>query len=84
MVMKINIMVKTYATLQKFSPPGTKLGEAFGIDLAGNTLKKVMEQLEIPIDTEVVILVNGLRVTNIEQTLNPNDLVVIFPRLGGG
>ena len=80
----MKVEVKTYATLRKFSPPGTSLGDSFIIDLKGNTVTDLLKQLGIPVKTKLIIMLNSNRITNINHTLKENDLVVLFPQLGGG
>ncbi|MHA2602485.1 MAG: MoaD/ThiS family protein [Candidatus Thorarchaeota archaeon SMTZ1-83] len=80
--MRVN--VKLYATLQKLAPPGTEVGEAFPVDMEGSTILQLVEQLGIEEDMARIVMVNGIRATDLSQPLQPEDLVVIFPPIGGG
>ena len=78
------INVKLYATFRKFAPPGTELGESFKIDIENKTISDVIDLLKIPKEKGVIVMVNGIRITNLNHLMRDNDLIVIFPVLGGG
>jgi len=78
------INVKLYATFRKFAPPGTELGESFKIDIENKTISDVIDFLKIPKEKGVIVMVNGIRITNLNHLMRDNDLIVIFPVLGGG
>ena len=78
------IDVKLYATFRKFAPPGIGLGESFKLDLENKSILDVIEFLKIPIEKGAIVMVNGIRITNFNHVLIENDLLVIFPVLGGG
>ena len=78
------INVKLYATFRKFAPPGTELGESFKIDIENKTISDVIDFLKIPKEKGVIVMVNGIRITNLDHLMRDNDLIVIFPVLGGG
>lgn len=80
----MKLKVKTYATLQKFSPPNTPLGQEFSLNINGKTILDVINNLGIPSKEKLIIMVNGIRKNNYEEELNEEDLVVFFPQLGGG
>jgi len=80
----MELEVKTYATLQKFSPPNTPLGGSFRINIEGETILDVIEHLKLPSKDTLIIMINGNRITDFQQKLNDNDLIVFFPQLGGG
>ena len=78
------IDVKLYATFRKFAPPGTDLGESFKLDLENITILDVIDTLKIPKEKGAIVMVNGIRITDFNYLIRENDLVVIFPVLGGG
>ena len=80
----MTINVKLYATFRKFAPPGTELGQSFKIGLENSTISKLIDLLKLPIEKGAIIMVNGIRITDLNHLLQENDLVVIFPALGGG
>ncbi|NHI94764.1 MAG: hypothetical protein EAX96_19895 [Candidatus Lokiarchaeota archaeon] len=82
MILKVN--VKTYAILRKYAPQDVSLGDSFPLKIEGHTIKDVIRVLGIPNDENIVILVNGNRINNLDENLFEDDLVVFFPRLGGG
>lgn len=78
------INVKLYATFRKFAPPGIELGESFKLDIENKTVSDVIDLLEIPKEKGAIVMVNGIRITDFNHLARKNDLVVIFPLLGGG
>ena len=80
----MNINVKTYATLRKYGPQNIPLGQSFPLEIEGETITDVIETLGIPPKEDIVVLVNGNRTTDLNQKIYSDDLIVIFPRLGGG
>lgn len=47
------------------------------------TVKAVLKNVEIPADEVGVLMVNGMSV-GFDQKLSDNDVVAIFPAIGGG
>lgn len=80
----MQISVKLYATLRALAPPNTALGEAFTVETPTGVLSNLIDQLKIPHDQARIIFVNGVRITDLRHRLQPGDLVVIFPPVGGG
>lgn len=80
----MQVLVKLYATLREFAPPDTPLGQAFEVELNGETLRDLMEQLAIPREEACITIVNGIGVSDLGHRLQPRDTVVVFPRIGGG
>ena len=70
----MRITVKLYATLRRFAPAGTKIGEAFEVHSQGTTIGDLIQQLGVSSEQAMIIMIN----------LAENDLVVIFPPVGGG
>ena len=80
----MRITVKLYATLRRFAPEGTMIGEAFEVYSQGTTIGDHIKQLGVSEEQAKIVMVNGQRVTNMNSSLAENDLVVIFPPVGGG
>ncbi len=80
----MQVFTRLYASLQRFAPAGTQLGESFTLNLTQGTLQEVISRLGIPENEASIVLVNGLRQQDLDQKLHPDDLVVIFPPIGGG
>jgi len=80
----MQVLVKLYATLREFAPPDTPLGQAFEVELNGERLRDLMEQLGIPRKEAYITIVNGIGVSDLDHKLKPRDTVVVFPRIGGG
>jgi len=78
------INVKLYATFRRFAPPGTELGESFKVNLENKTISEIMDYLDIPMEKGAILMVNGIRITDFNHLILENDLLVIFPVLGGG
>ena len=80
----MKIMVKLYATLRRFGPEGIGIGEAFTVDSQATTIGELFQQLGFSREQAKIIMVNGQRVTDLNVKLAENDLVVLFPPVGGG
>ena len=60
------------------------MGESFKVNVDKETVLGVIEKLGIPFEKGVIVMVNSNRITDLNQKLNSEDVVVIFPLLGGG
>jgi len=60
------------------------MGESFKVNIDKETVLGVIEKLGIPFEKGVIVMVNSNRITDLNQKLNSEDVVVIFPLLGGG
>ncbi len=83
-MLKMDLEIKTYATLRKYGPPDMSLGDSFKIHIEGNKIIDVINYLKIPPEEHLIIMVNGMRISDLQQKVNNNDLIVFFPQLGGG
>lgn len=72
------VKVKLFATFRKgrFNERELELPDQ-------TTLSDLLEQLKIPQKDAKILLVNGLA-TSVEQKLENNDVVIIFPLVAGG
>ena len=80
----MQIIVKLYATLRLFAPEGTDIGEAFEVNLDGETIRLLIKLLGIIEEKARIIMVNGIQIHDMEHHLESGNLVVIFPPIGGG
>ena len=79
----MNVTVKVYAALRRYLPesapgPGRVLQVADGA-----TVAQVMGQLQIPVDTALVPMVNGT-VQKLDHVLREGDTLHLFPPVVGG
>lgn len=77
--MKARIRLNLYATLKTFMPVG---GEEYVIE-AGQTVRDLLAQLEIPAGSAKLIFVDGVKVDP-STALKGGERVGIFPPVGGG
>lgn len=80
----MRIQVKLYATLQQYAPEGTELGISFPVELEGKTILDLINRLQFKEEQAKIVMVNGIRVTDLDHQLKVDDMVVIFPPIGGG
>jgi molybdopterin converting factor small subunit len=74
----MTITVKLFATLRE------NREKIFPLDLGANaTPTDVCTILDIPIETVAIIMVNGRSVQK-DSALNDNDVLALFPPVGGG
>jgi molybdopterin synthase sulfur carrier subunit len=78
------VQVKLYATLREYAPLGSEIGEVFNVEFNGSTLQDLIQKLGFKLDRAKIVMVNGNRVVDVKTSLNEDDLVVIFPPIGGG
>lgn len=79
----MRVEVRLFATLTPFLPRSGHEGVA-SVDVPEHsTVRDVFQLLGIPAELERVTLVNGGDATP-EATLQPDDVVTVFPPLSGG
>ena len=78
------VNVKLYAGLRKFAPEDNELGDFFQIEMQGNTVDDLIKKLGIREVHVQIVMINGERAIDFDETLAEDDLVVIFPPIGGG
>jgi molybdopterin synthase sulfur carrier subunit len=79
--MKINLNL--YASLAEYLPDKVR-GNPNVLELsAETTIKQLIEQLHIPLDTPRIIFLNGTHAP-LEALLNDGDRLGMFPPLAGG
>jgi molybdopterin converting factor small subunit len=72
------IEVKLFAGLRQ----GREKAYEFSADKFDN-VREIGEYLEIPEEKMAIILVNGVH-SELDATFNDNDVISIFPAVGGG
>ncbi len=72
------VEVKLFATFRnnRFKSKAIEVADGF-------TVGGILKDLEIPVDQAGILLVNGLS-ADVEQSLAENDVVAVFPAVGGG
>jgi molybdopterin converting factor small subunit len=83
-MVKMKVLVKLYATLRRFAPKGTEIGDEFEVTFQGTTLAELIHHLGFASEQAKIVMVNGQRVTKMDFKLSDDDLIVIFPPVGGG
>ena len=79
----MRVQVQLFATRAAFLPPDSRDGAAM-LDVPDrSTVHDLIERLGLPAELERVMLVNGGDATP-DLTLNPGDVVAVFPPLAGG
>jgi sulfur-carrier protein len=79
----ITAQVRLFATLRQHRP-GTKLGEAFAVELPkGGTVGDLVQRLGLPEEEVKLVFVNG-RSRDQDHILEDGDEVGLFPAVGGG
>jgi len=72
-----------YASLAEYLPDKAR-GNPNVLELpAGTTIKQLIEQLQIPLDTPRIIFLNGVHAP-LEALINDGDRLGMFPPLAGG
>jgi molybdopterin converting factor small subunit len=79
----MEIEVKLFATLRDYLPKGSgQFSCKVEID-STDTVKHVLERLEIPDEMPKIILVNGVH-SNLDRVLKFGDVLSVFPPVAGG
>jgi len=77
------VTVKLFATLTKFRA-GAQAGKPFEIDLPeGAVMQDLVELLQIPPKEVHIVFINSI-IQHHDVMLNENDVIGIFPPVGGG
>ncbi|TFG30002.1 MoaD/ThiS family protein [Candidatus Thorarchaeota archaeon] len=80
----MRVQVKLYATLREYAPSDNEIGTSFDVELKGSTIEDLIKFFGFEFDKAKIIMVNGTRVFDLKIALNEDDLIVIFPPVGGG
>jgi molybdopterin converting factor small subunit len=80
----MKVKVKLYATLRKYAPNGTEIGEVFEVDLSNCKVSDLIDSFGFEHEQAKIVIVNDNRIFDLNYELNEGDLVVIFPPIGGG
>ena len=79
----MKIRLKLYASLRKHLP-GTEIGEEVILEVEqGTIIKDILLRFGIEETLAKIIYVNGIH-QKLDYVLLENDLLVIFPPVGGG
>lgn len=80
----MRVTVKLYATLREYAPAGSEIGASFEVRFDGRTLSELIQHLGFEMGRAKIVMINGIRVLDMNTLLNEDDLIVIFPPVGGG
>ena len=83
----MQITIKLYAMLADYLPPGAVRNVSTLELKESDTVDTVIDQLRLPKDLVHLVLVNGVYVApeqRINQTLNEQDALAIWPPVAGG
>ena len=83
-VSSLMVNVKLYAGLRKFAPGDNELGDFFQCEFQGSTVSDLLKTLGIKEVHVQIVMINGERAIEFSEALAEDDLVVIFPPIGGG
>ncbi len=79
----MKVTVKLMATYRKHLPPGSENGTCELNVSPGTTVREIISQFDIPLDSSSVILVNG-RTLGLDHVPDENDVIAAFPSMAGG
>ena len=74
----MKITVKLFATLRDFGPEIQEMSVP-----ENSTIAKVIKSLNLPEDIPLLTIVNGVH-TDPKETLKEEDVLALFPPVGGG
>ncbi len=80
----MRVQIKLYATLRQYAPKENEIGDAFTIEIENPSIQGLIDYFGFNKSDAKIIMVNGIRVDRLDFKLSENDLVVIFPPVGGG
>ncbi|MFW9913165.1 MAG: MoaD/ThiS family protein [Candidatus Thorarchaeota archaeon] len=78
------VYVKLYAGLKKFTPKDRETQEYFQVSIEGTSVADLLKKLGIKESKIQTVMINGERIIEYDQLLTEDDLVDIFPPIGGG
>jgi sulfur-carrier protein len=79
----LRIEVRLFATLAEFLPRGSERGLVVLDVPDGTTVGAIAKSLGIPANLPSIVLVNG-RDAELGDSLDPGDVLTMFPPLAGG
>jgi len=81
----MKIVLKLFATLREYLPSGSDKYSCTMDLKEGTTVAEIVEQLKIPREIPLIILVNGIQDQEKEKkVLQKGDVLSIFPPIAGG
>jgi len=80
----MKIEVKLYASLGRYMPQAAlEKGKGYLEVGEGTTIKALLENLKVPLETVKLIFRNGIHAKS-EEVLNEGDRLGVFPPVAGG
>jgi molybdopterin synthase sulfur carrier subunit len=81
---KVKIELKLYASLGRYMPQALLEKEQGYLEVEeGTTIKVLLEDLKVPLDTVKLIFVNGIHAKE-NEVLKDGDRLGVFPPVAGG
>jgi molybdopterin converting factor small subunit len=79
----MKVQLKLFATFRPYLPPGTQ-GNSTMVEIpAGERVRDLLARFDVPEKESMMLLVNG-RGAGLDQALEDNDVVAVFPAMAGG
>ncbi len=82
-VKEMEIEVKLFGTLRDYLPKGSVQFSCKVEVNSTDTVKDILEKLEIPAEIPKIILVNGVH-SHLDRILTSGDALSVFPPVAGG
>ena len=79
----MKVEVKLFAFLSYYMPNPLKRNDNMVEIEEGTTIKKLLLQLNVPLEKVKLIFLNGVHATG-DEILKENDRVGVFPAIAGG
>jgi len=81
----MQIQIKLFATLRDRGPEGLEIGESFPLTInSDTTFKQLLKQLKITSEEAKIIMRNHITIKSLNELIEENDEIAIFPPIGGG
>jgi molybdopterin converting factor small subunit len=79
----MKVQLSLYASLSRYLPEGTN-GKSCSMEIEGGaTVKEILNQLQVPMNTVKIIFLNGVHATG-DAVLKDGDRLGVFPPVAGG
>ena len=79
----MQVQIQLFASLASYLPADSR-GKAMDLEVEpGSTIGQALDKLQIPMDSVKLIFQNGIH-AKLEDTLQENDRIGVFPPVGGG
>jgi len=79
----MRVELRLYASLGRYMPERKSGPSEFMEVVEGSTIRALLEDLRVPLDSVKIIFLNGLH-ANGDEVLRDGDRVGVFPPVAGG